>query len=158
MGWTFWLNSIFSSIWTRQISFELFVWLKFSCGMILCTLYRDPPDFQLFDPTLIVMLRDSLYLKCWIFEKKENLFIKILKLIEKKTLTTYFFVKQWAAVRTNLFVIIEHPHSCNPFIWIEHWYGAIPSSAIVPPTIRPGNSRLIFKWRKNELTSFHSPS
>lgn len=46
---------------------------------------------------------------------------------------------QCAAVRTHLLEIIAHPQLCRPFCWIEHWYGAKPSAATVPPTIRPVN-------------------
>lgn len=43
---------------------------------------------------------------------------------------------QWLAVRIHLSEIIEPPQWCLRYTCIEHWYGAIPSGAFAPPTMR----------------------
>lgn len=44
---------------------------------------------------------------------------------------------QWAAVKIHFDDRIEHPQKWNLLICNEHWYGAWPSSASLPPTILP---------------------
>lgn len=71
------------------------------------------------------------------FVSNEFLFDKKFWFLKKMS---NYGLKQWAAVTMNFCVRIEHPHSCIPFNKTEHWYGANPSVASLPPTIRPKNT------------------
>lgn len=68
-----------------------------------------------------------------------------LNLIDK----CYTHVVQCAAVTIHCSEMIEHPQLCSPKNCKEHWNGAAPSSASLPPTIRDdacgGYTSLILK-------------
>lgn len=66
----------------------------------------------------------------WIFH-----FISVIQTVCFKC-STYDW-RQCAAVKVHFSFRIEHPQICPIFITCsEHWYGAWPSAASVPPTIR----------------------
>lgn len=127
MGWTLSLNSIVCSTRINPIS-KANGWLLYlSCLIVFSLVYRIPPEVKSFVPANMYIFPTELK-----YLKNKHYATKMQK--------NFFFIyslRQCAAVRTHFDDIMLPPQKCRQAIFSnETWYGARPSGAFLPPTIR----------------------
>lgn len=140
MGRIFSLNSIVPLIFMRAMSFAASGWLYFPCIINCSALYCTPPCSKSFVPTTTFISR-GLFL--WPKERMStsSLFLGVFN--EKLSRNKIYFFKQCAAVTIHLDEMMLAPQKCqlSEMYCNDAWYGARPSVATFPPTIRGDSNR-----------------